>query len=259
MELEPPLLARLDVERGSQPRDDAAGELDERDDEVGCLDPERRTVEAHAIGLQQGPVGEHPARGAEHRRQHGERIDAHVDERTDRVERLRPRVPRLDPAPVRLRICDANGAQRAVAHQLPHGLLRLAEQRRRRATEGAAAGSGELDELLGLLVAERERLLGVDMLSALERRGGHLRVHVRRCEIDHGVDRVVGQELLEGRIAPAAELRDDVRRSRKLESVVCDDPFGVSGRDVPAAHDRGFHASHARSVSRISRQSSLGS
>ena len=91
-------------------------------------------------------------------------------------------MPALDPAPVHLRIRDSDGADRAVLHQPPHLLLRLAQERDRRARESEPAVCRKVDERPCARVVAGERLLTMYVLAGFE-----------SCARDLGMDGRVGQ------------------------------------------------------------------
>jgi hypothetical protein len=266
VELEPAVDPGPDVERRGQAHDEPRLELHDGDREIRSVGAEGCAVERDALRLERRRVRRHAPRRAEDRGQQRERVDADVDHRPDRVERRRRRVPRLDPAPVRLGIRDANVPDRLLAQELPRRLLRVSEQRRRRRAQAKAARRGEVDELARLVVAQRERLLAVDVLAGLERRGGDLRVSGGRRQVDDRVDALVREQCVQRRARNPAELRreliraprDSVGRRHQLELLELGDPCGVPLRDVPAADDA-EPQTHCRSCASIAAQSSLGS
>ena len=147
VELDPALLAVLgDVEARRQPHERPVLELDQRDAEVGRAHREGLARRGHAIGVDDLPVRRDAARRAEDGGEVGERVDADVRHRPDRVERRRPRVPGLDPAPVDLGVDDAHRPDRAGVEQAPRGLLGIAQEGDRRAGEPQPERVGELDE-----------------------------------------------------------------------------------------------------------------
>ena len=254
MELDPALLRVLhDVEARRQPDDRPVLQLDHRHAEVRCPDRERLAGCRHAIRHQHGPEGGHAARGAEHRGEDRQRIDADIGERPDPVERLRPRMPALDPAPVDLGVGDADGADCAGSDEAPRLLLRIAHEGDRRAREPHAAGVGELDEGAGLPVARGERLLAVHVLAGLQRRGRHLRVDAVGREVHDGVDGAVCEHVGERRVLDSpeslhelgAQRAIDVGRAGDLDRGVGPDRLAVRAGDVAAAD----HCDAERAVS----------
>ena len=59
-------------------------------------------------------------------------------------------------------------ADRALLDEPPHRLLRLAQERDRRAREPQPSVAGQVDERAGARVVAGERLLAVDVLAGLE-------------------------------------------------------------------------------------------
>ena len=134
VELDSALLAVLgDVEARRQPHERPVRELDQRDPEVGCAHRERLARRGDAIGVHDLPVSRDSPGRAEDGGEVGEGVDADVRHRPDRVERRRPRMPGLDPAPVDLGVDDAHVPDRAGVEQAPGGLLGIAQERDRRA------------------------------------------------------------------------------------------------------------------------------
>ena len=131
-----------DVEAGRQPDHRAAVELDRRDDEVRAADPERRPVDRHPVRQQVPAPRPHRPRRPEHRRDQRQRVDARRrPARRRRRTALRRRVPGLDPPVAHVGVDGADRSQAAVADPRRGGLLRLAEERRRRAPEPDARGA----------------------------------------------------------------------------------------------------------------------
>ena len=96
------LLPVLDVEVRGEARDRPSLELDDRDDAVGRAGLERRAVDRCSPERQPPAPGRDAARGPEEGGEDRQRVDADVEQRTNRVERRRTRVPRLDPPVVHL-------------------------------------------------------------------------------------------------------------------------------------------------------------
>ena len=101
--LEPLLLRRPDVARG-QPGDDRVLVLGTATTKSGAPGVKAVPSRSVPVRLERRGVSPNAPDGPEHRRQCRERIDAHVDDRADRVQAARIWVPPLDPVPVRLRV-----------------------------------------------------------------------------------------------------------------------------------------------------------
>ena len=154
-------------------------------------------------------------------------------------------MPRLDPAPVDLRVDRPHGPEATAPDQGRGRLLGLAEKRRWRATETESTRRGEVDELARFARAEGEGLLAVDVATGLE---GLLRdrvVGVVNRQVDDDVDLVVREEVLECRVGSAAIGRSERPCSFGIQVRDRDEPDlgvgegipGITARDVPGSDD----------------------
>ena len=193
------LVLVLDVEVRSEPRDRPGLELDDRDDAVGGADLERRGVERHSVG-QQAPAPSCDApRRPEERDQDRQWVDADIEQRPDRVEGLRTRVPGLDPPVIHVCVHEPDLARTPFLDCSVRGLLRLAHERDRRAAEPEPGAVGEVDERLRSGGVEGDWLLRVHMLPGLERPPRHLGVELERRQVDDAVHPTVREQVVERR------------------------------------------------------------
>ena len=163
----------------------------------------------------------------EHRRHDRERVDADVDHRPDRVEGARIRCRALDPIPVRLGVDDAHLSDRALANELPHRLLRLAEQRCRRTAQPTPCSRASSVKPERVFVSEREWLLAVDVLARHDRCGGDVGMRLRDGQVDDRVDRWSASTEARSAIGPPSVSFDErlgaraveIGHARELESV----------------------------------------
>jgi hypothetical protein len=131
-----------DVEAGRQSDHRAGDQLDHGNDQVRAADPVRIAARRHAF-REEVPAARLDCHGrAEERGHDGKRIHADVDEHTHLVEGDRGGMPRLDAAPVHIRVDGSNGPELAAPDDRPDGLLRLAEERRWRAGKPDVLVSG---------------------------------------------------------------------------------------------------------------------
>jgi hypothetical protein len=162
-------------------------------------------------------------------------------------------VPRLDPAPVDLRIDGSDGPEAAAADQARGRLLRLAEEGRWRATEADAAGRCELDQLVSLARTERERLLAVDVAARFQRPLRDLVVGLVDRQVDDDVDRLVPQHVVERRVTAAAvslcegggPRRIQVRGRHQPDLRMGHGVVRIPARDVAGSNDSDAEWRHA--------------
>ena len=161
-------------------------------------------------GLSSQPHARTRPRRPEHRGDEGQRVDADVDQDADVEERRRGRVPRLDAAPVDLGVDGPDGPEAAAPDRAAVAVC-CASPRNvdGEQPEPKAARRREVDELARLARAERQRLLAVDVLAGLEGALRDLVVSVMDGQVDDDVDLVVGEQVVERGVGPAA-----VRRRR---------------------------------------------
>ncbi len=258
MELHRAVLLRRspDVEARRQPEDRTALELDRGHDEVRAADPERRPVQGDPVGTELPAPGADGSRRTDHGRRERQRIDRDVDHGPDVVERRRRRMPGLDPAPADVGIDRADGAEPIVADPRGGGLLRLPEDRRRRAAQAQPSRHGKVDELARLARAERQWLLAVDVTTRLQRTTGHLVVRVMDGQVDDDVDGRVAQQVLDGGVGTAAMLlgervqpgRIEIRGRHQVDLRMGEDVARVAAGDVAGAHDADAEWFHRRSL-----------
>ena len=154
-------------------------------------------------------------------------------------------MPRLDPPPVDVRVDGPDRPERpsriqpaAVCWASPRNVE--GEQR-----ETDAATRGDVHQLTGLVGAQRQRFLAVDVAARLERPLRHLVVGVVDREVHDDVDRVIGQELVERAVdATAVGLAErgrpvgvEVRHRDEPDLRMSREAAGVSARDVAGADD----------------------
>ena len=80
---------------------------------------------------------------------------------------------------------------------LAGGLVAAAEERIGRAADAQPLGRRQIHDLAGLGYADAERLLGMDMLAGIEHRQAHVGVGQRHRQVDHDLDVVALQELID--------------------------------------------------------------
>ena len=102
-------------------------------------------------------------------------------------------------------------------------LVRPGQEDVGRAAEPQAAPLGLGHELGGLGDRQVERLLGVDVLAGGERLADDGAVHARRRQVEHDVDRRVGQQLVDRRGREPVLLGQRARRAR-VDVGAGDDP-----------------------------------
>ena len=135
-------------------------------------------------------------------------------------------MPALDAAPVRLGVGGADAPDRPVADELPRRLLRLAEQRRRRAAQTDAAPRGQLASSRASSGAARR----ASRCARASRPGERAAVTSACAAAPSGsrrVDRVICQQRIE-RLVGAAAVGDEARPRDR-----------VRGRSQPANASRG--------------------
>ena len=88
-------------------------------------------------------------------------------------------------------------ADRAVVDQLARGLVAAAEERVRRAADAQALGRRKVHHLARLGHVDAERLLRVHMLAGVEHRQADVGVGQRHGQVDHDLDVVALQQLID--------------------------------------------------------------
>ena len=174
-------------------------ELDDRDDAVVRAGLEGGAVDRCPARQQLAAPGCDAARGPEEGDQDRQWVDADVEQRPDRVERLRTRVPGLDPPVVHVCVHEPDLARPAFLDRSVRGLLRLAHEGDRRATQPEPGAVGELDERLRIGGVQRDRLLRVHVLPGLERPPRHIGVELERRQVDDAVHPLVGKQVVKRR------------------------------------------------------------
>ena len=106
---------------------------------------------------------------------------------------------------------ERHGVQRladpAVVDQLAAGLVATAEEGVGRAAEQHPGVSGRAHQVLALGALHRQRFLAPHMLAGIDGRPRHRVVRGRDGQVDHQIDRLVGQQFGRRQRARNAELR----------------------------------------------------
>ena len=203
-----------------------------------------------------------PADGPEQGDDRGQVVRAHVQERAGAVreELLGVRVPGVRAADEHRRADGERLADRTLVDQGAARLEGAAQEDVRRAADPQPELVGQSEELEALRHVDRERLLGVDVLAGLERRAGHGAVRSGRRQVEHDVDRGIGQQLLDrghGQAVRLAELdgllAHEVGARDELERVERGRMLGVVPADHAAADDADVHAVSIRIARTASR------
>jgi hypothetical protein len=134
-----------------------------------------------------------------------------------------------------------------VAGQAPAG----AEEGIRGAAEVKAAGFRLVHEPASLLEIDREGLFREDVLASAQCRERHAEMGSRDSEVDHEVDILAGEKLIDGQGLDAVSarlrlrhLRLHVRAGAKGEAAICGDVLEIDARDVAASDDADVEGVH---------------
>jgi hypothetical protein len=143
-------------------------------------------------------------------------------------------------------------ADRAVVDQLARGLVAAAEKGVRRAADPQVLLRSDVQHLSRLRDVDAERLFGMDMLAGVEHCEADVSVSQRHREVDHDLDVVALEELVDPhrrqtelgtaalrRIAAHVGERADIEDRKALRS------FQIRGADVAATDYSDADFSHS--------------
>ena len=144
--------------------------------------------------------------------------------------------------------CD-HTADQPVVDQLAAGLMAAAEEGVRRASRAQILFLREFQNLLSRLGVQPERFFRIDVLARLQRHAVHLRMRLRRCQVQNDFNSGIRKQIRHGKMTESVFLRffpgrvlSDVRARHELQvrEDLCVLQIGVA--DVSTADQSDFHS-----------------